>query len=81
MQCCSSECIVAVKFEAHPIFKQVLLFRVHKHASIARLANCRPVPLYNLFSIEFHDHSQTLLSFTLLSMFVGPYGTRVDKPT
>ena len=55
MQCCSSECIVAVKFEAHPIFKQVLLFRVHKHASIARLANCRPVPLYNLFSTEFHE--------------------------
>ena len=58
MQCCSSQCIVAVKFEAHPIFKQVLLFR--KHASIARLASCRPVPLYNLFSIEFHDHGQIL---------------------
>ena len=72
MQCCSSQCIVAMRFEAHQIFEQVLLYmsRIHKHVSIARLASCRPVALHDLYSI--HDHGQTLLSFMLSSISVGP---------
>ena len=58
MLCCNSQCILAVRFETHQILNQVLQSRVHKHASKAA-DHCT-------------TYDQTLLSFMLSSMFVGP---------
>ena len=62
MQYCNSHFILAVRFEAHQIFKQALLSWVHKFQQ-----SCWP--MHNLFSV----HDQTLLSFMLSSIFVGPW--------